>query len=180
MPPQIVERYPRAPSALRFMARAIRPAQRLPDDGGFPAIALQWSGFYVDPAQMRVFREATGLMDGTHAAVLLPHVFGFRLQMALLTHRRQGDGGRPGKPPDPRHRLLLGRPGNLFSSRPVRRGVACRGGCLVARSGIGQCCGRIIQLRGKTGRSRWSIPAATGIAGHIAGNAAPVLDFVTA
>lgn len=82
----IVEQYARAPSALRFMARAVKRSQRLPEDGSFPQITLRWTGLRVDPAQAQAFHRATGLKVEKTAPVLLPHVMGFRLQVALLTH----------------------------------------------------------------------------------------------
>lgn len=84
---RILEHYVRPPSALRFMSRAIRPAHGLPKDGSFPRIAAHWAGWRVDPAELRAFRQATGLAERHGVPILYPHVCGFRLQMALLTHR---------------------------------------------------------------------------------------------
>ena len=83
----IVEHYDRAPSALNFMARAIRPFPGLPKDQSFPRIVTRWTGLRIEPSQLQAFRQATGITEKDGVPVLYPHVFGFRLQMALLTHR---------------------------------------------------------------------------------------------
>jgi hypothetical protein len=82
-----VDHHRAAPSALRFMTRALTPSRGLPADGTFPAIPQVWTGMRMEARHLEVFREATGLQDGGGASVLYPHVLGFRLQMALLTHR---------------------------------------------------------------------------------------------
>lgn len=83
----IIECYDCAPSALNFMSRAIRPSQGLPEDGGFPRIAVRWTGLRIGLSQLQAFRQTTGISGKNAVPVLYPHVFGFRLQMALLTHR---------------------------------------------------------------------------------------------
>lgn len=83
----IVECYERAPSASAFMSRAFLPSKGLPADGSFPELTVLWREFRIDPDELQAFRLATGMDARDGAPLLFPHVFGFRLQMALLTHR---------------------------------------------------------------------------------------------
>lgn len=83
----VLECYSRAPSALRYMARAMLPFPRLAPDGGFPDLAVRWPGLRMEPLQLQELGQATGMCFRDGLPVLVPHVFGFRLQMALLTHR---------------------------------------------------------------------------------------------
>ena len=79
----IVERHRRPPSALHFMSRALLGSRRLPKQPEFPPIVERWEGVRIGTSHETRFRQATGL-DGT--SILYPHVLGFRLQMAMLTH----------------------------------------------------------------------------------------------
>ena len=82
----IIERYHRAPSAPAFMARALLPLRGLRQDGAFPRLVLRWSGLRIAPHHWAAYCAATGARDAEQVPVLYPHVLGFRLQMALLTH----------------------------------------------------------------------------------------------
>ena len=84
---EILEHHDRAPSAAAFMARALLPSPGQSEDGGFPRIVQRWTGLRIDPSHHAAFHRATGLGDEQGISVLYPHVLGFRLQMALLTHR---------------------------------------------------------------------------------------------
>lgn len=86
MAENIIEVYEHSPSALNFMPRAIRPSHGLPKDGNFPRITVRWTGLRIQPAELQVFRHAAGLLEKDEVPVIYPHVCGFRLQMALLTH----------------------------------------------------------------------------------------------
>lgn len=86
MTQRLVERHERAPSALRFMARAFRRSPDLTAGTNVPRLAAQWSRLRVEPAQLAAFGVATGLPVNDGVPVLYPQVVGFRLQMALLTH----------------------------------------------------------------------------------------------
>lgn len=86
MTERIVERYDRAPFALHFMSRALRRSPGLAKGCIVPRIAVQWSTFRFEPAQLQAFHRATGLRVNSGVPVLLPQVIGFRLVMALLTH----------------------------------------------------------------------------------------------
>jgi len=83
---EILEHHDRAPYATAFMARALLPSPGLPKDGSIPRIVQRWTGLRIDPDHLARFRAATGLGDEGGVSVLYPHVLGFRLQMALLTH----------------------------------------------------------------------------------------------
>lgn len=67
------------------MARALLPSPGLPEDGRFPQLTQQWAGCRLEPDHHARFCEATGLPTD-RVSILYPHVLGFRLQMALLTH----------------------------------------------------------------------------------------------
>lgn len=80
------------------MLRAMLPSPGLPEGGAFPQIVEQWRAIRIDRRHLRSFVETTGLPAGkgisllhapaaAAASILYPHVFGFPLQMALLTHR---------------------------------------------------------------------------------------------
>lgn len=81
-----VESYDLAPSALKFMARALRRSTRLRAGERVPPIAVRWTGLRFSPGQVQAFHDATGLADEAGLSILFPQVIGFRLQMALLTH----------------------------------------------------------------------------------------------
>ena len=83
---EIIEHHRQPPSAIAFMARALLPSPGLPKDGEFPRITQRWTGLRFDREQVDAYRRATGQRDGGSISVLYPHVAGFRLQMALLTH----------------------------------------------------------------------------------------------
>lgn len=87
MSDEIVELHHRAPFAPAFMARAMRRSPGLPRDERWPCIVERWKGLAFAPGPLGAFRQATGLADEDGVPVLYPHVVGFRLQMALLTHR---------------------------------------------------------------------------------------------
>lgn len=58
---RIVERFGGPPPALKFMARGMRRSSRLARGGTVPAIAVQWEGLRVEPAQQESFCRNTGL-----------------------------------------------------------------------------------------------------------------------
>ena len=51
-----------------------------------PQIVARWNNHRVDSRQLASFLEITGLPAGPELPLLYPHVFGFRLSMAVLTH----------------------------------------------------------------------------------------------
>jgi hypothetical protein len=84
---QILERHDKAPSALAYMARAFLPSPGLAPGSALPDIVQRWEGLRIDAAHLAAFHRASGLFEEDGVSVLYPHVLGFRLQMALLTHR---------------------------------------------------------------------------------------------
>ena len=83
---QLDVEYRRRPSALAYMARALHRAPELRLGGGFPALRLTWRGIRRDDRALADFAVLTGLEVERALPLLYPHVIGFRLQMALLTH----------------------------------------------------------------------------------------------
>lgn len=81
-----VECHYREPSVLRFFLRAAIPSRGFVADDGFPVLGVRWVGLRVDQPQLQAFHRATGVSVTDGVPVLYPHVFGFRLQLALLTH----------------------------------------------------------------------------------------------
>jgi len=84
---QILERHHRSPSAFAFMARALLPSRGLGQGRALPDIVQRWEGLRIESGHLARFRSASGLSEEEGISILYPHVFGFRLQMALLTHR---------------------------------------------------------------------------------------------
>ena len=74
------------PSTIAYMARAFVPSPGLKRTRRFPPIRLVWKNVRVGRQELSSFLRLTGLRLGQGMPLLFPHVFGFRLQMALLTH----------------------------------------------------------------------------------------------
>ncbi len=70
------------PSALAFMARAVRPSPGL--KRGVPAIAARWR-HRPDAAELARFHALSGLPEGEMLPLLYPHTIGFPLHMTILT-----------------------------------------------------------------------------------------------
>jgi hypothetical protein len=70
------------PSALAFMARAVRPSPGLRK--GVPAIAARWR-HRPDAAEVARFHALSGLTEGDTLPLLYPHTIGFPLHMSILT-----------------------------------------------------------------------------------------------
>lgn len=75
------------PSTIVYMARALVPSPGLGRTHGFPSIRLVWKNARVAPQALSTYIRLTGLPHGDDLPLLFPHVFGFRLHMALLTQR---------------------------------------------------------------------------------------------
>jgi hypothetical protein len=73
------------PSALRFMARAVLPKRRA---DALPRLALGLPPMRANDADLAAYCSLTGLRIGEHLPMAWPQVWGFRLQMALLTDPR--------------------------------------------------------------------------------------------
>ncbi|MBI2753553.1 MAG: acyl dehydratase [Betaproteobacteria bacterium] len=79
--------YRSAPCAVAFMSRAIVTAARSGFRDRQLPLAATWRGHRVAGKALDCFLALTGLADDNpYWALLYPHVAGFRLQMALLTH----------------------------------------------------------------------------------------------
>jgi hypothetical protein len=78
--------FDRRPSAIVFMLNALRPSPGLRAAGGFPPIVVRWRRHRVDRSQLLDFLQLTGLRADASLPMIYPHVFGFRLQMVVLTH----------------------------------------------------------------------------------------------
>jgi hypothetical protein len=78
--------FDRRPSAIAFMLNALRPSPGLHAAGGFPPIVARWRKHRVDRSQLLGFLQLTGLRADASLPMIYPHVFGFRLQMVILTH----------------------------------------------------------------------------------------------
>lgn len=74
--------YQARPSALAFMARALRPSPGL--KRGVPAIAARWR-HRVSPAELARFNMLSGLPESHALPLLYPHTIAFPLHMAILT-----------------------------------------------------------------------------------------------
>lgn len=83
----VLVEFRRRPSALAYMIGAFHRAAplRLPSD--LPPLRFVWHGLPVDRREVGQFLALTGLPAGGCVPVLYLHVVGFRLLMALLTHR---------------------------------------------------------------------------------------------
>ncbi len=76
----------RRPSTIGNMMRALYPSPGLTRTGHFPSIRVSWKQHRVDRRHLETFLGLTGLGASGHLPMLFPHVFGFPLQMAILTH----------------------------------------------------------------------------------------------
>ena len=68
------------------MARALYPSRGLRRAGRFPLLRAIWRGHRVDPRRLTRFFTFTGLRVEQDLPLLYPLVFGFPLQMVILTH----------------------------------------------------------------------------------------------
>ena len=76
----------RRPSPLALISRALIPSPGL--RRGLPAVHARWRRHRIAPAQLASFLALTGLDTAAGLPMLAPHVFGFPLVMAVLTHPR--------------------------------------------------------------------------------------------
>ena len=83
----IVEHHRHAPSAAAFMARAFRRSPGLPRDDSLPPLVQRWTALRLEERHREAISHLTGLSDPGALELLVPHVLGFRLTMAMLTHR---------------------------------------------------------------------------------------------
>lgn len=74
------------PSALRFMAGALRSYPPLASPGALPPIRARWRGFRLEERDVAAFLRWTGLAATPALPSLLPHALAFRLPLVVLTH----------------------------------------------------------------------------------------------
>jgi acyl dehydratase len=77
--------YERRPSTAAFMLRALYPPA-LRKQGPFPPIFATWKEHRVARPQLAEFLRLTSVGGEPALPLLYPHVFGFPLQMVILTH----------------------------------------------------------------------------------------------
>jgi len=87
MPQSLQTTFLKRPSTIAYMARALVPSPGLESTRGFSSIRLIWKNVRVGRQELSAFIRLTGIRPGHDLPLLFPHVFGFRLQMALLTQR---------------------------------------------------------------------------------------------
>ncbi len=78
--------FSRRPSTLAYMLRAFHRSSGLRKAGRFPSVRASWRPFRSERRQLELFAQLTGLHASGDLPILFPHVFGFPLQMAILTH----------------------------------------------------------------------------------------------
>jgi len=82
--------YTMAPSALGYMLQAFMPSRGWHVDEGFPELHAAWTNFRIETKALVEIQGVAGSGNRLSAgklALLAPHVMGFRLLMAVLTHR---------------------------------------------------------------------------------------------
>ena len=77
--------YERSPSPAAFMLRALYPPA-LRRKGRFPSISARWKGHRVLRPGLDELLRLTSLQGAAGLPLLYPHVFGFPLQLVILTH----------------------------------------------------------------------------------------------
>jgi len=81
--------YAGRPLAAMFMSRLLGARNRWAQQQRFPDLRLVWRGYAVKPGEVDQWLTLAGVTDrrpNSAALLLAPHVTGFRLSMAMLTH----------------------------------------------------------------------------------------------
>ena len=86
MPATLEMKFDRRPSTFAYMLRAFHRSAGLRNTGGFPPVCASWRQYRVDPRRLSLFLRLSGLRADPALPLIYPHVFGFPLQMAILTH----------------------------------------------------------------------------------------------
>jgi hypothetical protein len=87
MPASLQLEFDRRPSALRYMAHALRARRRLARGAPLPAIEAHWRGYRAPGRDVDDFCRIAAVAPGDATPILFLHATAFRLQMAVLTHR---------------------------------------------------------------------------------------------
>jgi len=83
------ETYVAPPSALHYMLQAFRPSSGWNAGRGFPNLNIIWRDYLIEPEVMHFLQLISGMQDPRSQALLsllVPHITGFRILMAMLTH----------------------------------------------------------------------------------------------
>lgn len=78
--------FDRPPSTVAYMVRGLAPSPGLDRAGGVPPLRAIWRRHRIDARHLAEFLRLTGLRADHGVPILYPHVFGFRLQMVIVTH----------------------------------------------------------------------------------------------
>jgi hypothetical protein len=70
------------------MTRAMLPIRADPNRHQCTGMGVQWRNLRIDRSHLRQFEALTGLSSDSGLHLIYPHVFGFPLLMALITHPR--------------------------------------------------------------------------------------------
>ena len=79
-------RFAGRPSTAAFMLRALYPSPGLKKTDGFKPLSAHWPQCRIQRKHLSSFLQLTGLQAEDGLPMLYPHVLGFPLQMAILTH----------------------------------------------------------------------------------------------
>lgn len=86
--PSAVLEFRQRPSVAAYMARAMLPVRASLRDRSCTGMSAQWHDLRISREHLQQFEALTGLSSGTGLSLVYPHVFGFPLLMALITHPR--------------------------------------------------------------------------------------------
>jgi hypothetical protein len=76
------------PSEVLYMLGAFRPSPGLSASRPATGFSARWTGHRIEADKIAKFNAVAGVPADTGVSILYPHVFGFPLQMAILTHHR--------------------------------------------------------------------------------------------
>jgi hypothetical protein len=80
--------FSRKPSEVLYMLGAFRPSPGLSRSRTATGFSANWIGHRIAANQVARFNAIVGFPPDAGVSILYPHVFGFPLHMAILTHRR--------------------------------------------------------------------------------------------
>jgi len=80
--------FSRQPSEALYMLGAFWPSPGLSETRPTAGFSARWTGHRLDPEKVAELNLLAGLPSDAGVSILHPHVFGFPLHMAILTHRR--------------------------------------------------------------------------------------------
>jgi hypothetical protein len=80
--------FSRKPSEVLYMLGAFRPSPGLSESRPATGFSASWTGLRIEADKVARFNAIAGLPADAGISILHPHVFGFPLHMAILTHHR--------------------------------------------------------------------------------------------